>query len=290
MPHQIGFVEAGGGKLAHQKMLEVVATFAAANGWTVLRFDDTQAKHELILKAPGLSGTEEIFVGLRTYDNASADYYNLTAAGFIGYVPSNAFDAQPGALLRGVPAHNNRIDYWLTLNGQRLILAMKVGTPVYESLYLGKILPYARPKQYPYPVAVGGMLKDPETAARFSETSHTCWVRGTSGRSAGSNYDSIRLRFNDGQWRGVESYPWNNAELTSSSYNVRDTNGHYPLTPVILNDAISGLYGEFDGVFHISGFNNAVENTLQINGEQYVVMQDVWRTGHTDYYAIRMDA
>lgn len=290
MPHQIGFVEAGGGKLAHQKMLEVVATFAAANGWTVLRFDTTQTKHELILKAPGLSGTEEIFVGLRTYENAGADYYNLTAAGFIGYVPSNAFDAQPGALMRGVPAHNNRIDYWLTLNGQRLILAMKVGTPVYESLYLGKILPYARPNQYPYPVAVGGMLQGAETAARFSETSHSCWAFGSTGRNTGSNYDSLRLRFNDGQWRSVEAYPWNNEQYAGAGYNIRDTHGAYPLTPIILNDATSGLYGEFDGAFHISGFNNAVENTLEIGGEQYVVMQDVWRTGHINYYAIRMDA
>lgn len=44
-------------------MLEVVATFAAAHGWTVLRFDTTQAQHELLLKAPGLSGTEEILWG-----------------------------------------------------------------------------------------------------------------------------------------------------------------------------------------------------------------------------------
>ena len=290
MPHQIGFVEAGGGKLAHQKMLEVVATFAAANGWTVLRFDTTQAQHELLLKAPGLSGTEEIFLGLRTYENAGADYYNLTAAGFIGYVPGNAFAAQPGALLRGVPAHNNRIDYWLTLNGQRLILAMKVGTPVYESLYLGKFLPYARPSQYPYPVVVGGMLTG-EDATRFSETNHSCWVRGSSGRSAGTtSYDCMRMRFNDGVWKTVDAYPWNNSNLAGSKFNSRDTGDVYPLTPVILNAAASGLFGELDGVVHISGFNNAVENTLQVNGHTYVVMQDVWRTGHVDYYAIRMDS
>lgn len=288
MPHQIGFVESGGGKLAHQKMLEVVATFAAANGWTVLRFDTTQAQHELLLKAPGLSGTEEVFVGMRTYQDASADYYNLTAAGFTGYVPGNAFAAQPGALLRGVPAHNNRIDYWLTLNGQRLVLAMKVGTPVYESLYLGKILPYARPSQYPYPLFVGGMLTG-ETTTRFSETTHTCWVKGAVGRMGGGNYDSGRLRFNDGSWRSVEAYPWNNNQLGASSYNARDTDGIYPLIPVVLNDNSAGLYGELEGVFHISGFNNAVENTVELNGVSYVVMQDVWRTGHTDYYAIRMD-
>lgn len=289
MPHKIGFVTNSGGKLAHQNMLQVVKEFAQANGWTVMRFDDSIARHELILKAPGLSGTEEIYVGLRTYESAAADYYNLTAAGFIGYVPSSAFDAQPGALLRGVPAHNLRIDYWLSLNGQRLVLAMKVGTPVYESLYLGKILPYARPSQYPYPVLVGGMLTG-ETATRFSETTHTCWVRGASGRSGGANFDCMRLRFNDGAWKGVEAYPWNNTEIAGISITLRDTDGVYPLTPVVLTDTTSGLFGELDGVMHISGFNNSVENTLTLNGVTYVVMQDVWRTGHIDYYAIRLDA
>ena len=285
MPHQIGFVEAGGGKLAHQKMLEVVATFAAANGWTVLRYDASQAEHELILKAPGLSGTEEIFVGLRTYDNANVDIYNLTAAGFVGYLPGNAFAAQPQALLRGVPAHNQRIDYWLTLNGQRLILAMKVGTPVYESMYLGKMLPYARPSQFPYPVVVGGMLTT-EALTRFSDTAHSAWVKGSIERTvAPAANDTIRLRSNDGTWRTVAAFPWCNSGMSAA----RETVDNYPLTPVILNDG-SGIYGELDGVFHISGFNNVVENVVQFGGHQYVVIQDVWRTGHFDYYAIRMDS
>src|SRR5690606_30190447 len=115
MPHKIGFVTNSGGKLAHQNMLQVVKEFAEAHGWTVMRFIDNAASHELILKAPGLSGLEEVFVGMRTYENASIDVYNMTAAGFIGYVPGNAFAAQPQALMRGVPAHNQRIDYWLTL-------------------------------------------------------------------------------------------------------------------------------------------------------------------------------
>ena len=286
MPNKIGFVTNSGGKLAHQNMLQVVKEFAQANGWTVMRWNDTGAQHELILKAPGLSGTEEIYVGMRTYDNAAADYYNLTGAGFTGFVPSNTFATQPGALLRGVPAHNLRIDYWLTLNGQRLVLAMKVGTPVYESMYLGKILPYARPSQYPYPVLVGGMLTD-ESAIRFSEATHRCWVKGADSTPA---YDCARLRFNDGQWLRTECYPYGNSALANATYALRDTDGAWPVTPLVLHNATNGMFGELDGVFHITGFNNAVENTFVIDGQSHVVMQDVWRTGFNDYYAIRMDA
>ncbi|MOA66820.1 hypothetical protein D3C78_1937140 [compost metagenome] len=51
----------------------------------------------------------------------------------------------------------------------------------------------------------------------------------------------------------------------------------------------SGVFGELDGIRHITGFNNAVENTLDVDGKTWVVLQDVWRTGFNDYYAMRMD-
>ena len=279
MPHKIGFVTNSGGKLAHQNMLQVVKEFAEANGWAVMRFIDTAASHELILKAPGLSGLEEIFVGMRTYESVAADYYNLTAAGFVGYVPGNTFASQPGAVLSGVPAHNTRIDYWLTLNGQRLVLAMKVGTPVYESIYLGKMLPYARPDQYPYPVVVGGMLSgEPET--RFSETTHGIPFKGARA--------NLRLRFNDGSWLTPSVHPWNSRYVAGWDVQTRDTGGFYPLMPCSL---VSGanLLGELDGVHQITGFDNAVENTIEIEGVTYVVIQDVGRTGFNDYYAMRLD-
>lgn len=282
MPHEIGFVE-NVGTLAHYMMLDKIRSFALASGfWQVLRYDDTIDKRELILKGEGYSGTEEIFVGFRCYQNANADVYNMTVAGFTGYVAGNSFEAQPGAILLGIPAHNNRIDYWLTVNPQRIALAMKVGTPVYESCYAGKFLPYATPSQYPYPVYCGGMLVD-ESETRFSDGTHFFFLQGETNRG--------RMRFNDGTWRTPETWPWNNGELTgsgSSDEQVRDTDGNYPLVPVTLNDS-QGVYGELDGLYYISGFNNAVENTLTVNGDDYVVIQNVGRTGFSDYYALRLD-
>lgn len=281
MPHTIGFVDNSGGVLAHYKMLETIRTFAAANGWQVLRYDTAPANRELILKGVGYTGTEEIFVGFRTYQNASADYYNLVAGVFTGYVAGNSFDTQPGARLSGVPAHNNRIDYWLTLNPQRIAVAMKVGTPVYESAYVGKCLPYGRPSQYPYPVVCSGMLNG-AAVTRFSDTSanHTFGYKGNSLR--------LGLRANDG-WLNAHCYPWGNSYLAGSSQNLRDTGGVYHLLPIELHDNSANLWGALDGIFYISGFDNAVENTLNIGGVDYVVIQDSWRTGHTDYIAMRLD-
>lgn len=284
MPHEIGFVQ-NTGTLAHYMMLDKIKTFAELNGYTILRYDTAIEKRELIMMAPGLSGEEEIYIGFRCYQNTSADYYNMTAAAFIGYVPGNTFETQPGAMLSGVPAHNNRIDYWLTLNGQRIALAMKVGTPAYESCYVGKFLPYATPGQYPLPLICAGMLNG-EPATRFSDTSHSMPYKG--------NRTNFRMRFNDGAWRQPESWPWNNAYMartgtSSTQSELRDTEGSYSLHPIIPNDN-NGIYGELDGVFYISGFNNAVENTAVVDGLTHVVIQDVSRTGFIDYYAIRMDS
>lgn len=271
--------------------IPVVQGAAAAAGiaYDILRYTTVGAEasgHELIMRAKGLTGLEEIYIGLRTYHNVGADYYNLLAGVFTGYVPGNTFDTQPGAALVGCPAHNNRIDYWLSMNGQRMALAMKVGTPVYEHLYLGKMLPYSRPSQFPYPVVAGGMLVG-AAATRFSDTTHDFYLRGNSARG--------QLRTPAG-WINMHCYPWGNAFLTSlatpsaTQLQARDTEGQYPLLPVEIHDNSANLYGQLDGIYHVSGFNSAVENTLVIGGVNYVVMQSVARTGHADYYAMRLDA
>ncbi|MDN5622893.1 MAG: hypothetical protein L0G96_07155 [Acinetobacter sp.] len=280
MPHAIGYVDNGGGTLAHYKMLEKIRDVAVASGfWEVMRYDTSVANRELILKGKGYTGTEEIYVGVRTYQDASADYYNLCVATFTGYVPSNTFDTQPGVRLSGVPAHNQRIDYWLTVNAQRIACCMKVGTPVYEHFYIGKFFPYARPSQYPYPIVCAGMLSG-AAATRYSDTSHSMPYKG--------NRVNLSIRSNNGYVQPY-SYPWQNANLAGGNYQLRDTGDIYPLLSVELNDGSSNIWGALDGVFFISGFNNVVENTLNINTTDFVVLQDVARTGFYDYLALRLD-
>lgn len=272
-----GFVD-NTGQSAHYNFIELIRTVALANGWTELFYDTSTDDKKLMLKSNGLSGLEEIFIGFRTYQNPSADYYNVAVAGFIGYVPGNSFETQPGYTISGVCAHNNRIDYWIIANAQRIAFGLKVGTPVYESAYVGKILPYARPSQYPYPLVVCGML-DGVPATRFSDGSHSMGFKG--------NRANMKMRFVDGTWKTPQCFPWNNARIAGRTSQNRDTGSYYSITPIILSDA-SGIYGEFDGVYQISGFNNAVENTLNIGGKDYVVIQDVARTGFSDYIALEL--
>jgi hypothetical protein len=283
MPHQIGYVD-DSSMLAHYAMLETIADFCESNDWTILRYDDVSANRELIMMAPGLSGDEEIYLGVRTYQNVASDYYNLCVAAFTGYVSGNSFDTQPGVRLSGVPAHNQRIDYWMTINGQRLALALKVGTPVYTSAYIGKFLPYATPSQYPYPVVCAGML-DGAAATRFSTaTGNSMPYKG--------NRAGMAVRFVNGSWTTPYCHPWGNGllmEADSPSIAMRPTETTYPLLPIVLHNNSSTVYGELDGIYAITGFDNAVENTLSIGGNDYVVIQDLNRTGFIDYYAMRLD-
>jgi len=282
MPNDIGFVD-NSVQLAHYAMLEKIKdqVTAAGQGWTVLRYDDTVDNRELILEGEGLTGEERIYVGFRTYQSVDADYYNLVVASFTGYLEAESFDSQPQAILSGIPAHNQRIDYWLSWNAQHIKFALKVGTPVYESAYVGKFLPYARPSQFPHPIVNCGML-DGTPATRFSDTSHSIPYKG--------NRANMRMRNTDGSWIQPHCYPYNNAQLAGSATALRDTGSQYHLMPVELYASGLNIYGALEGIFFVSGFDNTVENLIVIDGIEYIVIQDVGRNGFRDYYAIRMDA
>ena len=286
MAYSIGYVDnAGTEGVAHWQMLLAIKTLAEANGWTTQRYVNPTdgSNRELILKGVGLSGTEEIYIGFRAYYSVSANYYNVSVAGFTGYVAGNTFESQPGYMESGVPAHNTRIDYWLVVNAQRIAFGLRVGSPsVYETGYVGKMFPFGKPTQFPYPLVVGGMLVG-IPATRYSDVSHSMAFKG--------NRNNMRLRFVSGTWLAPYVWPFggqsNYADI-DANLNLRDTNNIWTLQPLLINDNAANNYGVLDGVYQISGFNNGSENTLTIASNNYVVFGDVWRTGFGDYIAMEL--
>lgn len=136
------------------------ALVAAGQAWTSLRYDNTSAEHELILRGPGLGGDDEIYVGIKTESSSGSDYYNWLLYGFTGYESAAVITVQPGVLTfaDGGPKlllSNGSIKYWFVANGRRIVIIAKVST-VYESAYLGLITPYGPPTSYPYPLFIGG--------------------------------------------------------------------------------------------------------------------------------------
>ncbi len=229
---------------------------------------------QLILRGPGLAAADSIYVGVQRYSLPTSDIFNWRIAGFTGYVASNSFATQPGASgMVGVPLWDQSTPYWLIASGRRFALVAKVET-TYQMLYLGHILPYATPGQWPYPLMVAGMLAS-DSVTRFSDASiEMPWRATASG--------ALRVRDASGAWLQLESWPWENAA------SMRDILGDYALLPILLTNAVGtgNVYGEVDGLYQVSGFGNAVENIVQAGGVDHLVVQNVFRTGIRDYYAL----
>ena len=175
---------------------------------------------EALFKATGTSGTDAIYTGLRSEYDAANGWYNLFLNGYTGYDPNEtSFFNQPGAInnwtnpvnldVPMVPCWNASMPYWFRATGRAFSFGVKVSTS-YEGGYLGFILPYATPSQYPYPLAVGGSLipndSDRSLPWRYSYNhyrhsafmSPASWTANSSTTSQTSA--ALYLRTPDGTW------------------------------------------------------------------------------------------
>lgn len=247
---------------------------------------------EVIWKAPGNSSTDEIFTGIKIYSDVSADYFNFKVNGFTGYVSGNTFETQPGGCTNGpggsridlgVPLYNHSLPYIFVANAQRLIVAINVNGQ-WESFYQGFMLPYATPNQWPYPLVVGAMLPS-ASATRYSDTTQSAWFKG--------NRVNLAMRFVDGNWRNPQILSQLGTHtLRNTAASSGTSEGYYGLHPLILSENVPGYvndYGELDGVYFISGYQNTVGNTLTVDGIDYFVLSDVYRDGFKDYVAVRLN-
>lgn len=276
---------------------------AASQNWTELATNSTPyttgndtVDFETYLKAPGLSGAEAIYLNIRAYHNTSSDYYNWELRGAQGYNASAAFINQPG--ISGgawVPMWNQPMPYWFIANGQRVIVVAKVSTN-YESLYMGKFLPYGTPGQYPYPVAVGGMTDSMDT--RFSDTSahHYAFFDPVNMQVCGvdNSWNQFQNWFNNGGYATTQNvWPWgfdqggNNSRLT---WMAPDLDGGYPVFPARLEESSSSpnCRGELDGVGFVAGYSQSSENTINDGTDTWTVFQNAHRTFADAYCAIKM--
>ena len=319
MGYAIGTVLKGGGDDCHYQILGIIKTLAEANGWTSLRYVNTGDDRELILQGEGFTGLEEIFIGFKTYQSVGGDYYNLNCGVFSGYISANTFETQPGAKIVATPAHNNAITYFLTADPQRIVGCFKVGTPVYEHFYLGKFFPYCRPGEYPSPLLSAGMM----TASQETRFDNTAQVFPY----AGYYYDTANCRMYQrdqaGNWQLPACWPYtqgSGAYLALAGPQGTSTlvpaGTDYQIEPVILSqqsasNVQSNVWGNLDGVYFCSGFNNGVENVVQeggssvvdqtgltvlqavdaiiaVDGRAFVMLQNVNRTSWRDYIALEM--
>lgn len=297
---------------------------------------------EVIFKATGAAGTDEIFTGIRSEYDAGNGWYNLFLNGYSGYDANEvSWFKQPGAIpgynsgqammVPMVPCWNSTMPYWFSASGRVFKFVVKVSTS-YESGYMGFILPYATPAQYTYPLAIGGSLIPTDNARgtewRYSYNSslHSCFAIPASDtapysetenvsttlylRTPGATWASFGQRYSPGgsspnaltemsqnmappyARTGLRRGVWpTSVRNTTNRRDYRDVmGGGYLLQATILhqrwpNDAV---FGELDGIFAISGFSNASENTTVVGGKTNLVFQNISRTEIHEYLTLEL--
>lgn len=275
----------------HYNLFEALRTLVKSVGvaWTEVEYDNSTPNRLVWFKIPGPTAQQGLYVGWRTYQDISADYYNISFFGAIGHVPGNAYNTQPGfSNEKTICCWDQSIKYWAVATTTHLRFGAKIQN-VEEPVYIGKPLIYADYGQYPYPLFVGASLDD-IPATRYSDTARNAFFK--SGGAA-----PVVLRFTDGTWLNPELWPFTSQTLDNGGGDVRTLRntantsetavGPYALLPIILTNS-ANVFGELEGMFFISGFDNAMENTLTIGGTPYVVLRNIWRTGFEDYIALRL--
>lgn len=297
------------------RLIAFVTGLSAPQTWVIQRSNVAGTAGaptgEVILKAPGLAGTDQIFVGVQPFANVTADYYNWRLGGFTGYNNALAFNAQPGQMSNVFATlWDSPIPYWFVANGRRAIIVAKISTS-YVLVHLGLIHAYASPAQYPYPLLIGGNLawesEPPGNSVNWrwslpdNHNHNFPWSnKVTIGSGIQNNTYSMRLKSpagvwlalgcgQDGQLQDLDAF--NIWPYMAGMANLQQNLGspaQSPVLPIILHDFTPEVYGEIDGLAATSGQGIASEDTLTVGSDSWLVVQDVFRTDRNRYAALRL--
>jgi len=283
--------------------LQLGITAPGGPDWELLRYNSGAGR--ALYMAHGISETEDIGVGFSIHADVGTDTYALGMWMFRSYNALLGDLEQPGmSTVVYLPIWNQPMQYWFVANGQRLIAIAKVST-VYTSAYVGKFLPFGTPGEYPQPYYVAAPVSSPTRRWSSTDESDRCFF--DPGASA------YVLLPGAGTWRAVTNFQqgsgdelqtsgtnhiWPFAAASfSSNITVRyrelreNVDATYPLWPLTIVgfNPDRDTYGDLDGAFAVSGFNNASENTVTIGGVPYLVIQNIHRTERYYYCAVKLE-
>lgn len=269
----------------YKDLLAILATFAAANGWTILE----QTTTLLYLRGEGAAGVDEIYVGIEAFENTSSGYYNWSLVGSWGWRSGRAIDKQPiSSGKRYTYLWNSAIPYWMVASPRRIIVAAKI-TTTFQTIYLGFGNPPATDSQYPYPLIIGGCGS---TAAQAYSATGT----GNSAFWANNGLNGM-ISTPGGDWRqigpvytGEERCPAISIGYEQKANILSGIDSTYSLDPIYITDNLRpAVYAALDGIYRVSGHNNSAENIITVNSVNHLVVPDTYRSSTGDYCAVRLN-
>lgn len=263
-------------------------SFPIASGtprWSTNRLENTPGSdYEAMLQGVGYTGTDEIFVGLKSYDGN----YGIKVQGSTTFTGGYSFEDQVGASISYVPMLETTLDYWLISTDQHIKGIIKSGA-VYTGFYIGYLDSNATTSQWSYPLVSGGTAN---SEIRYTDPSNTTlsmfWL---SSASAASNVAKIQI-FDGTEWLpksfyGLSMLVWpHNGGVIPSLFNEDGSVVKFPATPIMYSSnsnpptASQGrVAGELEGVHHISSIGSTVttESLLIDGNNSYIITQDTNR-------------
>lgn len=296
-------IEAGATPFVASDEFTVGVTVGALSGtnnqWLIDRYDYFDSTHELIFHGQGLAGTDEVYVGIRLQEDAGAQEFIWEVRGFTGFSNPDPFASQPGVSPASYTSFwNQDMEYWFVVNGRRFVVVAQISTS-YHALYGGFILPFATPQEFPYPLFAGGE-DDVVRAYTSTDSDFSHFVDPINGGAQFRDVNGTWLEGNQGLFSPTTAFsvwPWNSNAGSWLADMQNMPSGDFVLFPATVyglytsvSDPLSGtLHGELDGVFAVTGFNNAVENLINIGGTDYLVVQNIFRTTRDAFWALRLD-
>lgn len=216
-----------------QDFLDDLRTHMEANGFTQDRYATSviDSNNDDWIGHGSGSGSDEIYIGMRTFYDSSADVYNIEIAGMSGYASGSSWENQPdispgrfnggsAALQYGhyLPLDNGTITWWASSTSRRVYGVCKIGT-AYMSFYAGWLNQYGTTGEFNYPLLVAG------TTAKFDAAYNaTAAYMGSIADPQGINASTngpMSVRDPGGNWRAIRNATVNDAGTTRAVSNAR---------------------------------------------------------------------
>ncbi len=300
------------------------ATLAGlSQDWTQVWTGAGAYVNDRVLEGPGLSGTDEILIGMRLYSDVPADEHWIEFRGMTGVIGTGlTYDDHVN--VQPVPSRlfidDDTMDYWFIANGRRFMVVLKIST-IFEACYCGFFLPFGTPGEYPYPMFCGaasgfstGSTANP-MSWRDATQAHSLFVfpnasdTGFSSNSFRSGCYSLNpdgtwmeySNFNDVQEGSLGLSP-RGSHLSSTSdgerlgptqliYGLDDLyGGGRVLMPVNLFETSPSRqnFGVLQGVYNCQGRGTSAEDIITVGAVDHLVVQNAFRTSYDDYFAVEI--
>jgi hypothetical protein len=195
-----------------------------------LTLDGEVGETQYLLKGIG-SGSDEIFMGIRSFTNTGASAKSWELAGMTGHnltgtwtTQTNIHEGRHDVSNDGgayVPLDDDTIEYWINMTGRRIVAVFKVSTS-YASLYMGFVDPMATVSELPYPLVIIGNTPRSDTAFSSTRAALSGILNPIGKFIASGVIDSGPgfVRLGSGAWRSIQN--WGESHINTVTLSIQN--------------------------------------------------------------------